>query len=40
MNYQKKATAISTKRFTKDLINKFSVFNGAKYFLKEYFKII
>ena len=28
----KKVKAISTKRLTKDLINRFSVFNGAKYF--------
>ena len=28
----KKVKAISTKGFTKDLINKFSVLNGAKYF--------
>ena len=28
----KKITAISTKELTKDLINKFSIRNGAKYF--------
>ena len=28
----KKVKAISTKRLRKDLINKFSIFNGAKYF--------
>ena len=27
-----KARAISTKRSRKDLINKFSILNGAKYF--------
>ena len=32
MNYQKKVKAIPTKRFTKDLINKFSILNEAKYF--------
>ena len=31
MNYQKKAKAIS-KGLTKDLIDKFSILNGAKYF--------
>ena len=31
MNCQKKVKAISTKGLTKDLINKFSIFNGAKY---------
>ena len=30
MNYQKKL-AISTKGLTKDLINKYSILNGAKY---------
>ena len=33
MNYQKKFKAISTKGLTKDLINKFSILNEAKYFL-------
>ena len=28
----KKVKAISTKRLTKNLINKFSILNGAKYF--------
>ena len=28
----KKVKTISTKRFTKDVINKFSILNGAKYF--------
>ena len=32
MNYQKKGKSISTKWLTKDLINKFSVLNGAKCF--------
>ena len=36
--------AISTKRITKDLINKFSIFNGSKYFhsgiLQNYFVLI
>ena len=32
MNYQKKVKAISIKGLTKDLINKFSILNGAKYF--------
>ena len=36
----KKVKAISTKGLTKDLINKFSILNGAKYFLWKYFKII
>ena len=31
MNYQKKVKAISTKGSTKDLINKFSILNGANY---------
>ena len=31
MNYQKKVKAISTNGLAKDLINKFSIFNGAKY---------
>ena len=36
----KKFRAISTKGFTKDSINTFSILNGAKYFLfQEYFKI-
>ena len=32
MNYQKKVKAISTKRLRRDLRNKFSILNGAKYF--------
>ena len=32
MKYQKTVKAISTKGLTKDLINKFSILNGAKYF--------
>ena len=36
----KKFRAISTKGFTKDSINTFSILNGAKYiFFQEYFKI-
>ena len=31
-NYQNKVKAISTKRLTKDLINIFSILNGAEYF--------
>ena len=32
MNYQKKLKAISTKELIKNLIDKFSILNGAKYF--------
>ena len=32
MNYQKKVKAISTIELTKDLIDKFSIFNEAKNF--------
>ena len=32
MTYQKNVKAISTKELTKDLINKFSILNGVKYF--------
>ena len=32
----KKVKAISTKGLTKDLINKFSILNRAKYFLQEF----
>ena len=32
MSYQKKVKAISSKGLTKDLMNKFSILNGAKYF--------
>ena len=35
MNYQKKLKAISTKVLTKDMINKFSILNGAKCFLQK-----
>ena len=35
-----KVKAISTKRLTKNLINKFSVLNGAKYFFQKHFQII
>ena len=37
---KKKVKAISTKGLTKDMVDKFTVLNGAKYFLQEYFKII
>ena len=33
----KKVKAISAKRLTKDLINKFSILNGAKYFSSRMF---
>ena len=39
MNYQKKFEAISTKGLTKDLINEFSILNGAKYFCSGIFEI-
>ena len=32
MNFQKKVKTISTKGLAKDLIDKFSILNGAKYF--------
>ena len=32
MNCHKKVQAASTKRLTKDLINKFGILNEAKYF--------
>ena len=32
MNYKKKVKAISRNRLKKDLINKFAIINGAKYF--------
>ena len=38
MNYQKKVKAISTKVLTEDLINKYSIFNGAKYLYSEILK--
>ena len=34
----KKAKAISAKRLTKDLLNKFSILNGAKYFSSRIFQ--
>ena len=34
----KKVKAISAKGLTKDLINKFSIFNGAKYFSSRIFQ--
>ena len=36
----KKVKAISIKRLTKDLINKFSILDGAKYFSSGYLKVI
>ena len=38
MNLSKKVKVISTKRLKKDLIDKFSILNGAKYFAFEIFK--
>ena len=35
-----KVKAKSAKGLTKDVINKFSIFNGAKYFSSEIFQII
>ena len=32
MNYQKRFKLISTKELTKDLVNGYKIFNGAKYF--------
>ena len=32
MSYEKKVQAISRKRLTQDLINEFSIMDGAKYF--------
>ena len=40
LNELSKKTTISTKGLAKDLINKFSILNGPKYFLQEYFRII
>ena len=44
MKYKKKVEEISTKRLTKDLINKFRILNGAKYLysriLQNYFVFI
>ena len=39
LNELKKVKAISTKQLTKDLINKFSILNGAKYFSSGIFEI-
>ena len=36
----KKVKAISRKGLRKDLINKFSILNGEKYFFQEYLKFI
>ena len=38
MNYQKKLKRISTKKLSKYLINRFSIFNKAKYFSLEIFQ--
>ena len=38
MNCQKKVKAISTKGLSKDLINKFNILDGAKYFSSEIFQ--
>ena len=40
LNELSKKKTISTKGLAKDLINKFSILNGPKYFLQEYFRII
>ena len=32
MKYQKKVKAIATNALTKDLMNKFRILNGARYF--------
>ena len=40
LNELSKKTTISTKGLAKNLINKFSILNGPKYFLQEYFRII
>ena len=37
-NYRKKVKSISTKGLASDLINKFSILNGAKYFSSRIFK--
>ena len=36
----KKVKAVSTKELTKDLINKFSILNGAKHFSEGIFRIL
>ena len=33
INYQKKVETVSTKGLVKDLLNKYTILNGAKYFL-------
>ena len=38
MNYQKKVKAILTKGLTKDLINGYKIFNGARYFFSGIFQ--
>ena len=38
MNYQKKLKEISKKGLTKNLMNKFSILNGLKYFSSEIFQ--
>ena len=38
LNYKKKVKAISTKRLTKDFIDKFSILNRAKYFCSGIFE--
>ena len=40
MNSQKNVEVIPTKGLTKYLINKYSIFNGAKIFFQGYYKII
>ena len=32
INYQKKVETVSTKGLAKDLLNKYTILNGAKYF--------
>ena len=36
----KKDKAITTKGLTNNLLNKYSILNGTKFFLREYFKIL
>ena len=38
MNYQKKLKQYEQKDFTKDLINKFTILNGSKYFYSGIFQ--
>ena len=38
MNYQKKLNQYQQKDFTKDLINKFTILNGSKYFYSGIFQ--